>query len=159
MRGASPPLFQLSPPAVVGQWVSRSQLGNTWPSPFLVCCVCVCVFVFGYLFFSWFISFVKVSEAMHAGNISPYYCFLPYSLHWYRYTYIYISYIISYIIYIYIRGVKCHLHRYSVTNSKHINKVSAALPAGEHLPLIPRCLFIRAKLNMPGGPICPKSPK
>ena len=59
----------------------------------------------------------------------------------------------------YIRGVKCHLHRYSVTNSKHINKVSAALPAGEHLPLIPRCLFIRAKLNMPGGPICPKSPK
>ena len=47
----------------------------------------------------------------------------------------------------YIRGVKCHLHRYSVTNSKHINKVSAALPAGEHLPL------------MPGGPICPKSPK
>ena len=48
MRGASPPLFQLSPPAVVGQWVSRSQLGNTWPSPFLVCCVCVCVFVFRY---------------------------------------------------------------------------------------------------------------
>ena len=44
MRGASPPLFQLSPPAVVGQWVSRSQLGNTWPSPFLVvCCVCLCV--------------------------------------------------------------------------------------------------------------------
>ena len=90
MRGASPPLFQLSPPAVVGQWVSRSQLGNTWPLPFLVCCVCVCVFVFVFVFvlihFMW-----KAIEAVHAGNISPCYFFPPCSLHWYLNTHINIS--------------------------------------------------------------------
>ena len=90
MRGASPPLFQLSPPAVVGQWVSRSQLGNTWPSPFLVCCVCVCVFVFVFMFV--LIHFICKGQWGSAcwEHLAQLF-FLPYSLHWYRNTHIYIS--------------------------------------------------------------------